>query len=462
MSAPRHMQRALDGLAGRCDFADVRRVESRSSYVEARDRRVLSLGTVESVGCSVRVLVRGCWGFASVNDEARLAEAAEGALGLANASAGSNAVAVSLADIPARRVREATEWREDVRDVALEEKKAAVERVERALAREEALRTTATLYRDSWSRKRYLATDGSDVASETERVSILVQVKGRRGDLIQETSDGLAGVGGFELVRGADLEALAAGAAGRVVRLLGAAPAPAGTLSVVMDPELVGVFVHEAVGHACEADQVLGGTSVFAGRMASRVGSEHVTIVDDPTLAGHGHYLHDSEGVLGVRTVLVEGGMLVGLLTSRESASRLGLAPNGHARASSYSQPPIVRMSNTHLAAGDRSLEELLEGIGRGVYMCGEHGGVVNPASGEFLFKAKEGRLIERGELGAHVRDAAMTGQVARTLLGVAGVGRDARLVHQPGMCGKHGQYLPIDMGGPHVRVEGVRIGGSL
>jgi TldD protein len=184
--------------------------------------------------------------------------------------------------------------------------------------------------------------------------------------------------------------------------------------------------------------------------------------VDDPTLDGNGRYGHDSEGVRGARTVLIEGGRLVGFMNSREGASRLGDRPNGHARAASYGSPPLVRMSNTHMASGGLSLDELLEGVGRGLYMCGEHGGVVNPSSGEFLFKCKEGRLIERGELGAPVRDAALTGNVAATLLGVSGVGRDVRLVHMPGACGKRGQLLPVDLGGPHVRVEGVRIGGAV
>lgn len=456
------MEGVLRKLEGRCDFADVGRSRVRSSFVEAKDRQVLTLGTLESEGYGVRVLVDGCWGFASVNTEDRLAAAAERALRLAKASARFNTVTVSMDELPARKVRYSAPWVEDVRDVSLEEKKDLVSRMEKACYIDDAIRTTSSLYKDTHVDRTYIDTAGSDVETAVQRVFFRSVVKGRRGDLIQETTDGHADVGGFEVARRGGGEALAVDAAERVLRLLDAKPAPGGTFPVVMNPELVGVFVHEAVGHACEADHILAGTSAFAGREGTAVGSDMVTIADDPTLPGYGHYAYDSEGVAGVRTVLIEGGTLIGFMNSRESASRLGVAPNGHGRSGSYAQPPIVRMSNTHMTGGDHDLEELFEGIKRGVYMRGEYGGVVNTTSGEFLFKSKEGRLIENGEVGEPLRDAAMTGQVRETLLHVSRVGKDMRLVHKPGACGKQGQHVPVDLGGPHIRVEEVRVGGSV
>jgi TldD protein len=228
----------------------------------------------------------------------------------------------------------------------------------------------------------------------------------------------------------------------------------------VADQDLTGVLVHEALGHACEADAILGGDSILEGSMGKKIASELVTIYDDPTIRGaFGSYPFDDEGVRTRRKVLVEDGVLREFLHSRTTAQRLGMAPNGSARAESYSARPLVRMSNTFMAGGDRKLEELLEGIKLGVYAKGSRGGQVDTAKGTFQFNAQEAFLIEKGRITAPLRDLSLSGETLRMLADVVALADDSR-VGDPGYCGK-GQWVPVGDGGPHMRVKQAVVGGG-
>lgn len=238
---------------------------------------------------------------------------------------------------------------------------------------------------------------------------------------------------------------------------LSALPPPHGTFTVVLDNEMSGVFAHEAVGHACEGDAIMEGTSILAGKKGMRIGSSLVSIWDRPELeGGFGSYSFDDEGMQGRAAELIHEGELRGFMHSAESAETLGEGPNGHARAESFSVPPIVRMSNTYIAAGNHSLEELME-VQDGIYLKGMNGGSVDTITGQYMFRSEEAFRISKGEQAERIRDLSITGTIIGTLQEVDAVGKD--LKHKPGFCGKNGQTMSVSDGGPHIRVRSMKVG---
>jgi TldD protein len=231
-------------------------------------------------------------------------------------------------------------------------------------------------------------------------------------------------------------------------------------MTAIVDPDMTGVLVHEAFGHASEADLVLAGESILDGRLGEKLGADGVTIFDDPGMdGGFGSFPYDDEGVPGTRKVLMEDGVLTSFIHSRETAGRLGQEPNGAARAQDHSSRPLVRMSNTCMEAGDMSQEEIFETVKEGIYLKGTRGGEVDPAKGTFQFGAQEAFLVENGEVSRPLRDVALMGSILETLLNVDGIGKDFTLA-SPGFCGK-GQTVPVCDGGPHVRFLDAVVGGG-
>jgi len=245
------------------------------------------------------------------------------------------------------------------------------------------------------------------------------------------------------------------------LKLMGRARhAPAGRMPVLLDPELAGVFFHEAVGHACEGDAVLEGTSVLRGKLGERIAPETVTLYDDPTQKGFGYFPLDDEGVKARRRALIESGVLKDYLHSRESAAKLEGVP-GNGRAESAAHLPLPRMSNTVLEKGDSSFEEMLEEMKEGVYMRGSLGGVVEPSHGFFLFSAKYGFLVRNGEIAEPVKGVSLSGDVLRTLWDIVLIGKRRYWVGS-GYCGKLGQTVPVDQKMPFILLREAVVGGRI
>ena len=218
--------------------------------------------------------------------------------------------------------------------------------------------------------------------------------------------------------------------------------------------------MHEAFGHNCEADAVWSGQSIVSDKVGELVAAECVNIVDDPLQENlNGSYRYDSEGTPAQRHVLVENGVLQGFLHSLETAAQFGEAPNGAARAGGAQDPPLVRMSNTYYEPGDWSFEEMIEGIKRGLYLAGGKWGYVYTARGQFTCNAEHAYEIKRGELGRHYRNVSFAGLTLDTLRHVTAVGNDLQF-ELGGTCGKGGQGVPVDTGGPHLRLSEIVVGG--
>jgi TldD protein len=262
------------------------------------------------------------------------------------------------------------------------------------------------------------------------------------------------------------VEDRALGFAREAVRLaltnLEAQPAPAGTMTVVLGSGWPGVLLHEAIGHGLEGDFNRKGTSAFAGRMGQRVASPGVTVVDDGTLPGRRGSLNmDDEGTPTQCTTLIEDGILVGFMQDKLNARLMGVASTGNGRRESYAHLPMPRMTNTYMLAGDRDPAEIIASVERGLYAVNFGGGQVDITSGKFVFSASEAYLIENGRVGHPVKGATLIGNGPDVLTRVSMIGNDLALDQGVGTCGKEGQSVPVGVGQPTLRVDGLTVGGT-
>jgi TldD protein len=246
----------------------------------------------------------------------------------------------------------------------------------------------------------------------------------------------------------------------RGILMLDAVPCPAGTMTVLLAGSAGGTMIHEACGHGLEADIIQKDFSVYRDRMGELVASPLVTIVDDATMPGrYGSYKYDDEGTPAQRTVLVRDGVLESYMSDILSARLGGLPVTGNGRRESYIHPPLPRMSNTFITAGESGYEELLAGMDSGILVKKMGGGEVNPTSGDFVFYVSEGYLVGGGRAGAAVKGATLTGNGPEALKNIVGVGRE--LVLDPGTCGKSGQGVPVTDGQPTLLIRDLTVGGS-
>ncbi len=289
-------------------------------------------------------------------------------------------------------------------------------------------------------------------------LGVLVVARDERG--AQTGYEAVAASRGWEQFDEESPEEAALAAARRAVRLLEAPRAPGGRMPVVIAGEAGGTMIHEAVGHGLEADLVLQGHSVYAGRLGERVASDRITVVDDPTLPGRrGSYRFDDEGTPARRAVLIEQGVLRGFLHSRSTARRMGAAPTGHGRRESFAHRPIPRMANTFIAPGPDEPGEILRDTPSGLYVTRMGGGQVDTVSGDFVFEVAEGFRIENGRVGEPVRGATLVGNGPRVLLAIDRVGSD--LGFSVGTCGKDGQGVPVADAQPTLRIPEMVVGGE-
>jgi TldD protein len=289
-------------------------------------------------------------------------------------------------------------------------------------------------------------------------VSVIVEAHGRR-------EQGRAGGGGrYSLDRfdDATLERWAHKAVDAAVLNLDARPAPAGVMPVVLGPGWPGVLLHEAVGHGLEGDFNRKGSSAFSGRIGERVAAPGVTVLDDGTLPDRrGSLTVDDEGVPTQATVLIEDGILRGYMQDTLNARLMGVAPTGNGRRESYAHLPMPRMTNTYMLGGDRDPAEIIASVEEGIYAVNFGGGQVDITSGKFTFSMDEAWKIEKGRLVYPIKGATLIGNGPDALTRVTLIGNDMQLDEGVGMCGKEGQNLPVGIGQPTLRIEGLTVGGT-
>lgn len=454
------MNELLKKAMKQCEYADIRVESTEGTSLEVKDGKLEKAVPGKEVGVGIRVIYNGSWGFFSTNnlEKKNLNNALENAIKLAKASSLSIKEKVKLAEV--KTVKDKVIWKVKKKpdDISIEKKFNLISEMEKEIKSIEGILSVNTSYFDKKISMQFLNSEGTEIKTEHTIVLIQANLVAKKDGNIVGYRERIGGTAGFELFDKENPIEKGVNAGKTAVSILSAEKSPSGNFPVIADNDLVGVFVHEALGHAAEGDLVVSGESILEGRIGEKIANENITIVDDSTLPfGFGSFPYDAEGVKGQRKILIEKGILKNFILNREVAYKLNLLPNGGARAESYSVRPLVRMSNTMIENGKYSFEELLEGIKFGIYAKGTRGGQVDTAKGTFQFSAQQAFLIENGKITKQLKDVSLSGLTLEILKNIDAVGNDYRF-GSPGFCGK-GQMAPVGDGGPHIRIKSAIVG---
>ncbi|MEY3382233.1 MAG: hypothetical protein RL468_2831, partial [Pseudomonadota bacterium] len=289
-------------------------------------------------------------------------------------------------------------------------------------------------------------------------VSVIAEQAGRR----ETGSSGGGGRFGLAYFDAAMIRHYVDQAVDAALTNLEARPAPAGEMTVVLGPGWPGVLLHEAIGHGLEGDFNRKGSSAFSGRIGQRVAAKGVTVLDDGTLADRRGSLNiDDEGQASQSNVLIEDGILMGYMQDAMNARLMKVRPTGNGRRESYAHVPMPRMTNTYMLAGDKKPEEIVASISKGLYATNFGGGQVDITSGKFVFSASEAYWVENGKIQYPVKGATLVGNGPDALTRVTMIGNDMSLDSGVGTCGKEGQSVPVGVGQPTLRIDGLTVGGT-
>ena len=438
------------------DFVDIRIEKKRSLSISLREGvPVVSSGT--DYGAAIRVFIKGSMGFAYTAwiDTSNLRQALERAYAMARAGAGYGG---NPSPVQLKALRDSHVWQQKkpVEDVSIDVKMKDIMELDKLVSAESSVKSRTVMYVETIEYKAYGSTEQRFIEEQRSLIRVAVNVFGVHEGIRASAYASQGTTKGYVVWEKTSPEELASKVLNRLRNQFKAKTPKAGVFPVVLGPETVGVFVHEAFGHLAEADHIVAG-SVLKDKKGAKVASELVTIVDDPTVDdGFGTYKYDDEGVKAAKVVIVENGIHKQVMTDRVHASLLDAEPTGNARAESYRVTPLVRMRNTVLQPGNMKVEEVFEGIKYGYYIVAAMGGQTN-LDGSFQVGVQEAYEIVNGEIGSPVRNMSISGNTIETLLNIDAVADDAKIYY--GTCGK-GQLVPVSLGGPHVRVRKITVGG--
>jgi len=450
------LQAAIASSRDAIDYLEIRVEQSESTAISFRGHQLDAVDRSFNLAGGIRACHKGGWSFVTFNGLAELQDRISEAISQAHLVGKEQTLLAPLEPI---QDYVAVELGRDPRGVSLADKRRLMEEYNQLLLDfDPRIQTTMVGLRDRFGITYFVNSTGTCIAQER------LDVSGRFG-VIARTDTGVVRQGFESIHSRSDYNALVGiedqviGAAKRAVGQLEAKPVKGGQYTVVLDPYLAGVFIHEAFGHLSEADFVYENPRMQdLLTLGKPLAIEQLNVVDDATLAGlPGSLKYDDEGVPAQRKYLIKDGILQQRLHSRETAGKMHEEPTGNARAISATYPPIVRMTNTGIEAGDCSFEEMIGDIEEGVYAVRMLGGQTN---GEmFTFAAAEGYMIRNGQIAEPVSDVTLSGNVFQTLKDIEAIGDDS--VYVSGGCGKGGQSpLAVSVGGPHVRINGVVVGG--
>ncbi len=445
------------------DFLEIRARERATTAAVVQDGKVDRLYSPRDRGIAVRALARGRWGFCSASDvsPAGVRVAVAAACDTALALPAGKPFFVPPPPLTDYRVSASVPARRDPREVPLAEKVRLVKRLEAAARSVPKIVNSTAGYSDEATDQLVVNSWGLECRTLMVRTRIRTFAVAAGAGERQRAWETRSFQGGFETVEGLGPGELSVRAARRAASLLRAKPCPAGVFDIVIDPLVTGLLAHEAFGHNCEADLVLSGESILEGKEHSRVASPLVSIADDATMPGrHGSYGYDDEGVPAQRKMLVSRGILNGFMHGLETASRTGGLSTGNCRAQDQASVPIVRMSNTFILPGADEFKGMVSRIRNGLYLRGGDWGYVFVEKGQFTCNCEEGWRIRGGRLAEHLRNVSFSGMTLETLGKVEAVSREFAL-GLGGMCGKSGQGMPVDAGGPYLAVRRVVVGGQ-
>ena len=442
----------------RVDYLAIRLEESEGTNILLRGNKVETLSEDISIGGQVRACHKGGWGFASFNRLSSLAEQIEEAIAAARLVGDEETLLAAVDPIQDSRHLRLTGT--DPRRISLAQKKDLCSHYAELLRSvDDRIATTSVRYGDSAQQMILATSDGTMIEQSWIDIEMRFAATARNGETVQTGRETTGSRKAYEDLENLDLQVQSA--AQRAVDALALPSVKGNTYTVVIDPILTGLFVHEAFGHLSEADMTYENPDLLEiMTLGRRFGGKDLQIFDGAAPVGHrGSYYYDDEGVPATTTQLIKDGVLVGRLHSRETAGKLDEAPTGNARCLNYHYPPIVRMTNTWIERGTTPVADLFHGIKEGVYARNWQDGMTN---GEmFTFAAGEAWMIRNGAIAEPVRDVTLSGNVFTTLADIEAIGDDFYW-DESGGCGKGGQSgLPVGCGGPSLRIRNIVVGGE-
>lgn len=439
----------------RADYIEVHLEESQTSHITYRGRELESIDRTTATGGNVRALVRGGWGFVSFNDLTELPGRVELAVKQAQFVGSEES---RLAEVEPVVDTVLAETINSPLTIPLAEKKQLLDEYNDIIWRTPGLQTSVINYGDAHKRVIFLNSSGSHIEQERVDVTLRLMAVATDGNEVQQAGLSLGSLGNFSSIQ--SIHQPVEQMAQQAVALLSAPQVKGGEYTVVLDPVLAGVFVHEAFGHLSESDFVYENEPLRQiMTLGKQFGSTELNIVDGAIIPGlRGSYKYDDEGVPATKTYLIREGKLVGRLHSRETAARMNEEPTGNARAISYRYPPIVRMTNTYIEPRSASFQDIISDIKEGVYAKNWFGGMTSMEM--FTFSAGEAYMIRNGKVAELLRPVVLTGNVFTTLQNIDAIGNDLEM-NQGGGCGKGAQSpLPVANGSPHIRISHCLVGG--
>jgi len=442
------------------EYAELRVQNLSKTMLTLKEGRVEAARQGIESGVALRVLVNGAWGFASVGsfNAETLMSAVSDACKMAKAASARLKTPIKLAETKTVEDRVQVKPKKNPSEIAMEDKIKTASSINKAiLGYDRRVKSCTIDYLDLTGTNLFVNSEGACIEQDKLYVWSRITASALSKGVFTFSREEIGSTAGYEVFDAETPEIIGKRVAKRAIEQLEAKTPKGGSFPVVLGPNVVGVFVHEAFGHLAEADLALAG-GVLASNLGKKIASNVVTFYDDGTINGaFGSFKYDDEGVPAQKTLLIKDGVVTGLMHNRETAQKFNVAPTGNARAEDFRVEPIIRMRNTFMTPRDCSFEELLEGIRFGYYFKSFRGGQAN-VDGTFQVGIQEAYEIINGEIGEPVRDASISGNTLETLFKVDAVGKDFEL--GPGRCGK-GQTAFICDGGPHIRVREVTVGGS-
>jgi TldD protein len=443
-------------------YADVRFQSYESELISVENKTLDNYSSRKFSGFGVRVFVNGAVGFASSSDlssrsvEKTLDSATRAARAVKNRQG-------TLAQAHVNKAIAISSARIDPFDIPPEEKVSIALDANRAAWTDDKIKNAMTNLGMTRDYRWFASSEGARVTVETTMTGLshisVAQVNG----VMEYIPDSKSSCSGFEFIKSRDWNAFTSSVSNLALEAVESTTPPPGTYLVVVDPDIVGVLLHEAFGHASEGDLVSSGESVLTNRIGSRLAAENITIVDEGVVKGGFYYPYDDEGVKKEKTVVVEKGVLKEFILDRESASKLGGNSTGNGRAQDFENLPIVRQTNYVMQPCDLEFEELIEDVDVGVYVRGRGstGGEVEVGMGTFTFGVGPSKMIKKGEIAETVRGVVISGSILDTLRTVDAVGKDLVVKTSVfGGCGKSAQRATVGFGGPHIRARKMTVGG--
>jgi TldD protein len=455
-SIAEQLQQTVTAYRNSVDYLEVRVEQSEATAIAFRGERLDAVDRGFGLSGGIRACHNGGWSFVTFNGLTELKNRIEEAISQAKIVGKETTL---LAAIEPIQDYVKLEMGRDPRGVSLQEKRQLIEKYNKLLLEyDPRIQTTVASLSDRTTTNYFVNSLGSCIVQERLDLSARFGAIAKgEGGIVRQGFESVHSRSDFNAV--VDIEKRVLGAAERAVRQLDAKSVKGGQYTVVLDPYLAGVFIHEAFGHLSEADFVYENPRMQELlTLGKPIAHEKLNVIDDATLSGlPGTIKYDDEGVLGQRKYLIKNGVLNQRLHSRETAGKMQETPTGNARAIRASFPPIVRMTNTAIEPGDSSFEDTIANIDEGVYAVRMLGGQTN---GEmFTFAAAEGYMIRNGKIAEPVSDVTLSGNVFQTLKDIDAIGNDT--LYTFGGCGKGGQSpLAVSVGGPHLRIQNVVVGG--